>query len=279
MIIYKFCDNIKLSKRRKSMSLSKEEIKKELVRIYKERTNIECSKMIVEEDEPEILDNKIYGNPYLPVGVDYPKDSKGENMPLLLQVNLKDVNLKEMPNKGILEVFISQDVDNLEYKVLCFDEGQEYQTEFPKFDLDFDNFFFEEPIKIRLEKSFTDMPLANYEARDIIFDILKELTGETFESLWDVEDYLEEEYIGDVFVEDLDYTFGNIGGYGDFTQYDPRDDDEDLQKYDKCLFKIDSSLDINRISIIDSGIIFGFISAEDLKNGNFENTYINFDFC
>ena len=258
--------------------MNKDEIKKELIRLYKERTNKECCKIILEKDVPKILDNKIYGQPYLPVGVDYPKDSKGENMPLLLQVNLKDVDLKEMPNKGILEVFISQDVENFEYKIFCFDEGEEYQTELPKFDLNFDNFFFEEPIKIRLEKMLTDMPITNYEAQYIIFDILKELTGISFESMWDVEEYLEEAYIGDVFVQDLDYPFGNIGGYGDFTQYDPREDDEDLKTLDTCLFKIDTSLDSNRISIIDGGIIVGLISAKDLIDGKFENSYVNFDF-
>lgn len=260
------------------MSTNKEELKKELVRLYKERTRKECSKIIVEDEQPEILDNKIYGTPYLPVGVEYPKDSSGENMPLLLQVNLNDVNLDCMPNKGILEIFISQNLDKLETKVLCFDEGQEYQTEFPKFDLSFDNFFFEEPIKISLEKTFTDMPITNYNAVDIIFDIMKELTGEEFDSLTDVEEYFEEDYIGDIFVDDIEYPFGNIGGYADFTQYDPRDYEEEMANLDACLFKIDSNLDNDRISIIDSGIIFGFISSEDLKNGKFENTVIDYDF-
>ena len=45
----------------------------------------------------------------------------------------------------------------------------------------------------------------------------------------------------------------------------------------ECLFKLDSSYDLDRIFVGDAGIIFALISLDDLKNKEFDKTYVNFD--
>lgn len=70
-----------------------------LAEVFKEKTKKECYKVNVVDGEVGILDDKLGGKPYLPVGEEYPKDNSGEYMPLLLQVNLKNIDLKGYPKK------------------------------------------------------------------------------------------------------------------------------------------------------------------------------------
>ena len=88
-----------------------EEKFKLVVEEFKKATEKECYKVLLLEDVPSILDDKIGGQPYLPVGEEYPKDKDGNYMPLLLQVNLKNIELDNFPKKGILEIFTDKDVD------------------------------------------------------------------------------------------------------------------------------------------------------------------------
>lgn len=256
-----------------------EKIRQEIIKRYKEKTAKECSYIYIDSEEPEILDNKIYGNPYLPVGEEYPKDSQGNFMPLLLQVNLKHVDLKYMPNKGILEVFISTSIEKFEYKVLYFDEGKEYQTDLPKFNLSLENFFFEKSLKIDLEKAMADMPLDDYRSYKILNEIVNEVCGKNFKGLSEAEEFLGIEDLQYEIYNDLDLPLACIGGYANFTQSDPRDYEEGQKGLDECLFMIDSCLDNEQINIVDCGIIWGLISKGDLKAGKFENTQVGFDFC
>ena len=58
--------------------------------LYKKETSKQCYELILEEEEPDILDDKKCGKPYTPIGEEYPKNKKGNNLALLLQVNLKN---------------------------------------------------------------------------------------------------------------------------------------------------------------------------------------------
>lgn len=96
--------------------------------LYKKETSKQCYEIILEEEEPDILDDKICGKPYIPIGEEYPKDKNGNNLVLLLQVNLKNIELENFPKNGILEIFTSPIMlSDLEYKVKCYEEGKEYQ--------------------------------------------------------------------------------------------------------------------------------------------------------
>ena len=65
------------------------------------------------------MDNKIGGKPYLPIGEPYPTGKNGEKLPLLFQVNLKNIDLEGYPQEGILEFFMGDDYP-CEYKIKYF---------------------------------------------------------------------------------------------------------------------------------------------------------------
>ena len=77
----------------------------------------------------DILDDKIGGKPYLPEGISYPKDSSGENMALLLQINLSKYILDGFPQKGFFEIFVQPNLtSNCEYKIInCFFLATKYK--------------------------------------------------------------------------------------------------------------------------------------------------------
>lgn len=47
---------------------------------FKQYTKKECYRVDIIEELPEITDNKIGGKPYLPTGIEYPKDKAGNYM-------------------------------------------------------------------------------------------------------------------------------------------------------------------------------------------------------
>lgn len=246
-----------------------------LIEEYKKETEKECYEIKVEKEEPSILDDKIGGLPYLPVGEEYPKDKSGNPMPLLIQVNLKNIDLKDWPKEGILEIFIDKEVNwPCEYKIKYFKEDLEYQSCFPEIDLSC--FITKEPIKISLEKTKSHMPLTNYSADDEIINAYNKAFNSNITTSNEIDKDLEGIDWYSEFWDKLEIPKANIGGYPDFTQSDPRE--AGLEGKDECLVKIDSNLD-RRILIGDAGILFILISKEDLENGNLENAIVDWDCC
>ena len=146
------------------------------IEIFKQKTVKECYKVSYEEKEVGILDDKLGGTPYLPINEEYPVTSKGTPMGLLLQVNLKNVDLKGYPKKGILEIFTDKDVNwPCEYVIKYFEEGLEYQTEFPKIDVS--NYILNTSVKIELEKTIAHMPIGDYRFNDVLCSTANELFG------------------------------------------------------------------------------------------------------
>jgi uncharacterized protein YwqG len=55
-----------------------------------------------------LWESKFCGNPYVPIGYEYPKDKDGTPMKLLAQINFEEVPIiSPFPNKGILQFYIS----------------------------------------------------------------------------------------------------------------------------------------------------------------------------
>ena len=246
--------------------------------ILKEKTKKECYKMVVEEGKPEITDNKLGGIPYMPLGEDYPLDSEGDPMGLLIQVNLKDIDLEDYPKTGILQVFTdAKGLWPCQYKIKYVKEGLEYRTDLDE--IDTDEFYIIRPMKIRFEKSVAYMSVNDYRFFDILCPILNEILGTNLEHYGQTSDYFDENGLEEWFsivLDSIPYDFGTIGGYPDFTQDDPRPLGRDLEE---CLFKLDSCLKGENIILGDSGIMFCFISKEDIKSCKFENAFLDWDCC
>lgn len=271
------------------MKISDKDIS-EMVEKYKKKTKKKCYEMQLFEEEYEgelkILDDKLGGRPYLPVGEKYPVDKRGNPMPLLLQINLKNVNLKNYPKQGILEVFTNIEYP-MEYQVKLFEEGLEYQTEFPETKAYYNGeefeYFVKKPLLVKLRETTMHMPTTNYKS----MKIGKKIFIEQFEnkvSKEELDDFLKNKFrdfwddkLDDEIDKHLDYYWFNFGGYPNFSQYDAR---LDLRpRKDECVFSFDPIGYEDYVEIGDSGTMWGFMTKEDLKNGKFENMFVDYDCC
>lgn len=250
---------------------------------YKNKTKKKCYKIMLYDKEPEILDDKLGGKPYLPVGEKYPTDKDGRPMPLLLQINLKNISLKDFPKQGILEVFTNMAYP-MEYCIKLFDEGLEYQTDLPDAKAFYEDeeceYFVKRPICITLEKDIIHMPSTNYRHYRLLKQLIKQhLSQKTTPEQADefVKNYENVDKIWEQIEPHLTYAPLNIGGYPNFCQYDPRPDLK--PRKNECIFSIDCVGVEEFVEIYDSGIIWGFISKEDLKNQNFCQAFVDCDFC
>ena len=249
-----------------------------IMELYKERTKKECYRIEIEEDvEPNIMDDKIGGMPYLPIGEEYPVDKNNNPMILLVQINLENIKLEDYPQEGILEIFVDKELSwPSDYKIKYFKEVTDYRKDFSE--MDFKNYIYEKPLKIKLIKDVEHMPPSDYRSADVMADVIKDVTGIELKNYSEVEDFFDEN--GYDMYDELDKVNifpGNLSGYADFTQTDPRPIEGSEEKVE-CLVKIDSYLE-HGIMIGDSGIIFSFISKEDVKSGNFSNAIVDWDCC
>lgn len=244
-----------------------------LINEIKEKTKKECYVFKKLNEQPSITDSKIGGNPYLPNGEELPKSSKGDYMPLFIQINLEGIELENYPNKGILQLFADKDVDwPTEFKIKYYEDfSKPSQTSFPEIDLKY--FFVQKELKFELEKASTYISINDFRFNDLFCELANKYYDVELDSWMDIEDET------DVNLDDIFNAFtpdkGNIGGYADFTQTDPRENDLG-EDYTECLLKIDSCLD-SIVEIGDSGIAWVLMTKEDLKNKNFDNAKFDWD--
>ena len=244
-----------------------------ILELFKERTKKECYSFEIEEDMPHILDNKIGGRPYIPLGEEYPLDKNGNPMVLLLQINLENIDLKNYNKEGILEIFVDRELSwPCEYKIKHFKNNLEYREDITEVE----NMIVQKPLKITLVKEVEHMPISDYRFVDTLSKIIEEVTGNKTNDVFEIEDFFTENDT-DMYEEflNMNILFGDFGGYADFTQTDPRPLEDEPEKTE-CLFKIDSNL-ADEIMIGDSGIIFGLISKEDIEKERYENTVVDWD--
>lgn len=250
----------------------------EILELYKERTQKECYRIEIEEDiVPSIMDDKIGGLPYLPVGEEYPVDKKGRPMILLIQINLENIKLENYPQEGILEIFIDKECSwPCDYKIKYFKDITEHRKDFSE--IDFENYIYEKPLKIKLIKDIEHMPVSDYRFFKVMSQVIKEITGVELKNRFEIDKYFKEKGY-DMYDElyKLNIFGGNLGGYADFTQSDPRPI-KDFEEKNECLVKIDSYLG-HGIMIGDSGIIFAFVSEEDIKSRKFDSAIVDWDCC
>jgi uncharacterized protein YwqG len=255
-----------------------EEKFQKVIDIFKETTRKHCYSIDLLDEVPDILDDKIGGTPYLPVGEEYPVDKSGNPLALLLQINLKNIDLDGFPKKGILEIFTDKGLDYpCTFAVKYFEEGLEYKkkSELPRVSLR--NYLIKKSYKITYAKKECYMPSSDYRFKDIMCGIINEVYKCNVSNLDDIENYFGNYDWYDRMQERCENPFITIGGYPDFTQEDPR---VYMKKpRNECLFKLDSSYDYKIIEIGDAGIMDALIAKDDLKKCNFNNAIVDWDCC
>ncbi|MBP3708458.1 MAG: DUF1963 domain-containing protein [Clostridia bacterium] len=268
----------------------------EAIEKFKKQTAKNCTMIVIDKECPlnDILSSKIGGVPYMPIGEDWPKDSNGDEMPLLLQVNFKEMNSKQFPNHGILEIFLDKSLGYPPEYVIKYYENidDEYRNDIKPVDVS--DFVTANSYKIVFKDAIDYMHTSDYRFEDeinkILNDIIKDKkkTDEIIKyakltkSRMVEEAKDDKEIVSESIIEEIYYKIENIqitmGGYPDFTQSDPRGYEKSKEHLTECLFKLDSCGE-HEFYIGDSGIISVLISMEDLKSARFENAQLDWDCC
>ena len=246
-----------------------------IINKIKEETKKDCYSFEIIEEKASIKDTKLGGYPYLPKGSEYPSDENGNPYALLFQLNFEDIELDDYPKEGILQLFVDSELDYpSKYKVVYYDKVEEnIEMEFPDINLSF--FMIHEEYKLTLKKTTTYMPINDYRFDKMLSRIAKEECDLTINHLYSIEDDLNDNDAFNYIIEKLPATYAEIGGYANFTQYDPREGtNSDLTE---CIFKLDSYLDFKKIMIGDCGIAWLLISKEYLRNRDFEQAQFDWD--
>jgi len=244
-----------------------------VIQKLKEKTKKYCYSITVLDEEPSLFDSKIGGVPYIAINEDYPKDSNGDYMPLFIQINFKDIELENYPKNGLLQLFVDKELSYpTQYKVRYIENiDNNYNKNLPKIDC---QFIAQAPIKIKLQKNETYMPVNDFRFNTVFCKIFNEVFNSNIAHYFDVDEVTGDKNSEELIFNKLEIEKGLVGGYADFTQNDPRNNGN--ENLTECLIKIDSYLD-KRIMIGDMGIAWLLISEEDLKAKKFENAQFDWD--
>ena len=261
----------------------------------KKNNSRECINIIIEENNSlNLTDSKFGGLPYISTDADTPKDSNGNQLALLAQINCSDLPENTLyPKDGLLQFWISRNDDfglsdkkdycvkyikNIEdnitkknilnkYKLLDEENSEEYSP-FNKKNTSF---------ALKFEKGISTITSTDFLFEDIALKTIHELFPD--ENIEDLYDDLERDVFNTLFkaFNGVDHA---IGAYPTFTQWDPRNPEE-KDAYGITLLQVESHWDNdsnnNEIMWGDSGVANFFINKEKLEHLNFEDVLFNWD--
>ncbi len=248
---------------------SLEKFRDKIEKTIKPYINIE-----LQEQEAKPWESKLGGNPYLEIGMEYPKASNGEYLRFLAQINFEEVpHLESFPKKGILEFFIlSNDLYVLHepckqdtFRVIYIPNVVKNEENFIK-DFSFLGSLEEDwymPFgnegkgKMKFSLKYACVPWEDYRYDEVFSDVV--LTEEE-----------EDDYIAKLSADGC-----KIGGYPMFSEGDPRCD-EKLSNLDTLLFQLDCEKEYDLV-FGDAGIVNFFINEEDLKKLDFTKVLYNWN--
>lgn len=275
-----------------------ENVSERALRIAKEinkRTCQEHYKLVLnEERNPVITGSKIGGKPYWPDGKEYPVDTQGKPMLMLMQVNCAEAGLKApLPEQGMLQWFIGvnpelmygcrgnfDDMGN-GFRIFYHDTIKESTTTAaaPTHDSVEEMFTpVKREIAIDVEIEQTAMGVTDGRFNRLFFDVVKEITGvDHTDKMWyqylDNDDCLYfEQHMG------MPAPRHQMLGYPAFTQDDAR---LDIDTHDTLLLQLDSQFStVDRKELVmwgDMGSGFIFINHDDLTQLDFTRCYYCWD--
>ena len=278
-----------------------EKIKK-FIEEFKKLENRETIKInLISETKTPLTSSNVAGWFYLPKTSTIPTTSKGEQLMYLAQINCEELPENSIyPSKGIMQFWIfggdynlgndyTKPTSDSKKRVIYYPEIEEHFTE-----VELSEMYKPEedkkegelitpindgaPFAMSFEKT-SQWPLPNdFRFEEIFNEKLNEHIEETkaeegFES-YDIGE--EESY--DI-IEDLDIpNHTQIGGYGHFTQEDPRMYD-DFEDYTELLFQLDSEFGTDDYYILwgDCGVGNFFAKKEQLRNLDFAECLYSWD--
>lgn len=216
-----------------------------------------------------IIGGKISENP--PIG------ENGMPMRLLAAIFCSELPSNPLfPEKGVIRFYITPDdlygldIDILNSQKNCRVLFSEDESAFKTYDYENKDDFF--PVL----GSFR--PVFSFEQDGMTFDDYR--FDETFEKI--SKEYPDriapEDYSDDDFMYELSREEHKLGGYPCFIQCDPRESDENLQRYDTLLFQLASDYSENeKVMFGDGGVCNFFIPSKNLKNKDFSDILYSWD--
>lgn len=280
-----------------------EKIKK-FIEEFKKLENRETIKInLISETKTPLTSSNVAGWFYLPKTSTIPTTSKGEQLMYLAQINCEELPENSIyPSKGIMQFWIfggdynlgndyTKPTSDSKKRVIYYPEIEEHFTEAELAEMYKPEEDKKEgelitpindgaPFAMSFEKA-SQWPLPNdFRFEEIFNEKLNEHIEETkaeegFES-YDIGE--EESY--DI-IEELDIpNHTQIGGYGNFTQEDPRMYD-DFEDYTELLFQLDSEFGTDDYYILwgDCGVGNFFATKEQLRNLDFAECLYSWDCC
>ncbi len=243
--------------------------------IYKDGETRPCIRLKLTNDKPSIFESKVGGTGYIPHEYGFPTDKDGNQLRLLAQIECDKIQLEDFPEKGLLQFWVLNDeVYGIDWNNQTNQDG-------------FRVIYYSEVDRIVTEDEVLGKLVKNEYDEENIFPVEKsgEFGIEFSESISRYYDFDNEEY-EDWDKEPEDMCGNIIGGIPYFTQTDPREYKEELQKYDYLLFQLDTcgvqredGLYNDAVMWGDSGVGNFFISTEKLKNLDFSDVLYNWDCC
>lgn len=226
------------------------------------------------------LEQSKFGHyPCMPLDFDYPRDSAGNFMYPLAQINCKEMPaLEGYPDSGYLQFYISgsDDVYGLDFddpqsqknfRVLYFEEKEvtKYKSDFSFLDdiMNTDMTPVHKPhsLTFLLKDEYVGIGDVHYDESAVnLFTIAKSYPS--------ISEKLEE-----TAYEDFSSNGHKMGGYAYFTQSDPRGYNDKFKNY-ILLFQLDSD---DHIMWGDVGVANFFIDPEDLAKKDFSKVMYNWD--
>ena len=245
----------------------------------------------------EITQSKVGGLFYLPKSATIPINSKGEQLMFLTQINCEELPKNSIyPPKGIMQFWIfggDYDMGN-NYDNPCSDENKRV-IYYPTIE---EHYNLEELAAMYKPKENEDgeliTPICTDEPLSMSFQLEKQWRlasdfrfEEAFIEKWNahfpdkkIEEFWQlDEDLSEIVYEMLDIKeYSQIGGYGYFTQTDPRMY-EFLSDYTEILFQLDSYDEGDEYKVLwgDYGVGSFFATKEQLKNLDFANCLYNWD--
>ena len=280
-----------------------EKIKK-FIEDFKKIENRETIKInLIPKTKTPLTSSNVAGWFYLPKTSTIPTTSKGEQLMYLAQINCEELPENSIyPSKGIMQFWIfggdynlgndyTKPTSDSKKRVIYYPEIEEHFTEEELSEMYKPEEDKKEgelitpindgaPFAMSFEKA-SQWPLPNdFRFEEIFNEKLNEHIEETkaeegFES-YDIDE--EESY--DI-IEELDiHNHTQIGGYGHFTQEDPRMYD-DFEDYTELLFQLDSEFGTDDYYILwgDCGVGNFFATKEQLSNLEFAECLYSWDCC
>lgn len=214
----------------------------------------------IEETKP--WDSKLGGCPYLECIEDYPLDNEGKAMAFLAQINLSDLkNLNELPSKGLLQFFITNDdMYGLDSPIIVnyIENYKESEEDLVR----------ENPYENEYEER---LPFSNngkmyFELREMPISSSLDKFDELFEDNLSPEQY-------NRLQDDCYACDSRVGGYPYFVQ-----NNYGFEENDFLLLQLDID-DTCGIMFGDSGNCTFSISKEDLRNRDFSKVVYDWQCC